>query len=89
MKRNFYKKRGILFVLVLLLSTSGFSKSSESSVYCKIKVQRCAKCLCKWLCREALHGGVAMITCFGLPNLLQLAAWQKNHGCRGSMSSSQ
>ncbi len=56
-------------------------------VYCKIKVQRCAKFLCKWLCRGALHGGVAMITCLGLPNLLQLAAWQKNHGCRGSMSS--
>nr|WP_258922218.1 IS3 family transposase [Heyndrickxia coagulans] len=58
-----------------------------SPVYCKIKVQRCAKFLCKWLCRGALHGGVAMITCLGLPNLLQLAAWQKNHGCRGSMSS--
>lgn len=31
MKRNFWKKWGILFVLVLLLSACGFSKSSESS----------------------------------------------------------
>jgi len=65
------------------------SEGDVLSVYCKIKVQRCAKFLCKWLCRGALHGGVAMITCLGLPNLLQLAAWQKNHGCRGSMSSPQ
>ncbi|WP_278693203.1 hypothetical protein [Parageobacillus thermoglucosidasius] len=56
-------------------------------VYCKIKVQRCAKFLCKWLCSGALHGGAAVITCLDLPNLLQLAAWQKNHDCRGSMSS--
>lgn len=31
MKKNFWKKWGILFVLVLLLSACGFSKSSESS----------------------------------------------------------
>ncbi|BDG36146.1 SGNH/GDSL hydrolase family protein [Saccharococcus caldoxylosilyticus] len=67
----------------------GHNDQKPYGVYCKIKVQRCAKFLCKWLCRGALHGGAVMITCLDLPNLLQLAAWQKNHGCRGSMSSPQ